>query len=449
VLRRGPGFSAIVILIVAMTVVATCFGSALAYFLSSTVLVSRETEGMLWNAVPSADHLSRARAALRLLDGALDRALLSLMEQRPLDRQAIISARRQLEEQLAAYRHFPYDDFEADLNRDLDASVGLMDEAVEQLVGLLTNGKLQAAHEVENGAWRRQSDRVDDDLQKLISFNINHVARYAKRIDRIRRQAVTVGITVGALGVFLALGATLIAVRAVRRSAVLQEERAAELEMFSARVAHDLTSPLSVVSMALGMNQSQLTDERAARTTTAALNALKRVRTIVDGLLDFARAGGRPPTGARAAVQPAVRDVLEEVRPAAEAARIELACDPVPPCEVACAPGVLTVVITNLVNNAIKFMGEATVRRIDLKVQVGEKKVRFEVRDTGPGFPSGFEKQAFQAYVRGSTDVPGLGLGLATVKRLVEAHGGSIGAARPEGGVEGGAVFWFELKRSP
>jgi signal transduction histidine kinase len=71
--------------------------------------------------------------------------------------------------------------------------------------------------------------------------------------------------------------------------------------------------------------------------------------------------------------------------------------------------------------------------------------VRFEVADTGPGLPPAFEKHAFEPYMRATTRVPGLGLGLATVKRLVCAYGGHVGVARGEGGV--GALFWFELPR--
>jgi signal transduction histidine kinase len=112
-------------------------------------------------------------------------------------------------------------------------------------------------------------------------------------------------------------------------------------------------------------------------------------------------------------------------------------------CEVACAPGVLVSVVSNLVRNAIAHMGEATSRRVVLRCAPAERRVRFEVEDTGPGLPAGFADLAFQPYVRGpSSGAPGIGLGLATVKRLVEAHGGAVGVRSVTGA---GALFWFEL----
>jgi signal transduction histidine kinase len=236
-----------------------------------------------------------------------------------------------------------------------------------------------------------------------------------------------------------------VAARAVRRQLELQQERATELEMFAARVAHDVMSPLTGVSLGLELAREQIPDERVAAMSARLLGTVKRVTKIVDGLYEFARAGGRPSASGRAAAHEVVPDVCEEVRANAERQNIELCCRPVSPCEVACTPGVLTVLLANLINNAIKFMGESRVRRITVETEDGSEVVRFVVRDTGPGLPPGFETVAFQPYRRGRSDVPGLGLGLATVKRLVEAHRGRVGIGR---GADAGTTCWFELPRA-
>jgi signal transduction histidine kinase len=70
------------------------------------------------------------------------------------------------------------------------------------------------------------------------------------------------------------------------------------------------------------------------------------------------------------------------------------------------------------------------------------------VEDSGPGIPAELGERVFEAYIRGhraSATRPGIGLGLATVKRLVTAHGGTLGTRRS--GL-GGASFWFELPRA-
>jgi signal transduction histidine kinase len=91
-------------------------------------------------------------------------------------------------------------------------------------------------------------------------------------------------------------------------------------------------------------------------------------------------------------------------------------------------------------------MGNSKVRRVIVAVELSDaRSCRLSVRDTGPGLPPGMEGAVFDPYVRASNKIPGLGLGLATVKRLVDAHGGRVGVApaRPSG-----SLFWVELPRT-
>ena len=77
----------------------------------------------------------------------------------------------------------------------------------------------------------------------------------------------------------------------------------------------------------------------------------------------------------------------------------------------------------------------------------GGEFVRFTVSDTGRGMAPEVRDRIFEPYIRGpraSTTRPGIGLGLATVKRLVIAHGGTLGTRRS---TLGGAQFWFEFPR--
>jgi signal transduction histidine kinase len=111
-----------------------------------------------------------------------------------------------------------------------------------------------------------------------------------------------------------------------------------------------------------------------------------------------------------------------------------------------CSAGALTSMVSNLVRNAIKYIGGAPVRRVKVACKVRPSSVLIEVEDTGPGLPVGIEATVFEPYVRGSSarDKPGLGLGLATVRRLAQGHGGRAGVtSRP--GV--GCTFWVELPR--
>lgn len=86
-------------------------------------------------------------------------------------------------------------------------------------------------------------------------------------------------------------------------------------------------------------------------------------------------------------------------------------------------------------------MGEARGRSHAAGNNVAAR-VRFEVEDTGPGLPPGLEPLVFEPYVRGHKTGAGIGLGLATVRRITEAHGGEVGVFANK---ERGCTFWFEL----
>jgi signal transduction histidine kinase len=98
------------------------------------------------------------------------------------------------------------------------------------------------------------------------------------------------------------------------------------------------------------------------------------------------------------------------------------------------------------VRNAIKYIGDGPRREVVARATVDAGKVHLVVQDSGPGLPPGAERKIFEPYVRvGDTRQPGMGLGLATVKRIVEAHHGKVGVHSTSGS---GASFWVDLPLS-
>jgi signal transduction histidine kinase len=126
---------------------------------------------------------------------------------------------------------------------------------------------------------------------------------------------------------------------------------------------------------------------------------------------------------------------------------IQLVLEAPQPIYVPCAPGVVTSIAQNLVRNAIKYMGARPTRRITVRASTIGQVARLEVEDTGPGIPPDIQATLFEPFVRGRHDqVPGSGLGLATVKRLVESHHGRVGFKSTVGV---GTLFWVELPVLP
>jgi signal transduction histidine kinase len=197
------------------------------------------------------------------------------------------------------------------------------------------------------------------------------------------------------------------------------------------------------VRLAIDVAKLHPGDPRALTALDGATKTLRRVSSLVDGLLVFAKSGARPAEGAQADVRHVLSDVVEATGRVAGERGIALELEEICPTTVACSPAVLTSMVSNLLDNAVKYMGERSLKRVSLRARNEGAMTRIEVRDTGPGVPRALWSTIFEPYVRapGST-VPGLGLGLAAVRRLAEAHGGSVGIAD---NVPAGSVFWFEL----
>ena len=234
------------------------------------------------------------------------------------------------------------------------------------------------------------------------------------------------------------------AIRAMRKHRRDIEIRIDELQTFAARVAHDVRSPLMPALLALQRVESKTPPEDPSYALVQrGAHSLRAIASIVDGLLRFATAGASAETDSSTSLREGIDDVLAEYMDEAIEKKINLSCECRDAGRVACSAGVLVSIVGNLVANAIKFMGEAgPERRVVVRTKISRKHAHIEVADTGPGLPYGTEKRVFEPYVRVATGVKGIGLGLATVRRLVEAHGGSVGVARRE---PQGCVFWVHL----
>ena len=119
-----------------------------------------------------------------------------------------------------------------------------------------------------------------------------------------------------------------------------------------------------------------------------------------------------------------------------------------PGLEAMADPVLLRVVLQNLLGNAWKYTSHAPEGRVALE-RVGESDgmVEFAVRDNGAGFDMAYVGQLFQPFKRlhAQHEFEGTGVGLASVQRLVQRHGGTV---RAEGAVGQGAVFYFTLPQA-
>jgi signal transduction histidine kinase len=281
----------------------------------------------------------------------------------------------------------------------------------------------------------REARHADGAFETLIAFKASQGERLAVHALEVRRSTLRAAFALDGLAVLFAIAATAVAVVSLRRnvSALVQasdaaEQRSSELDQFAGRVAHDVLSPLMNVTLALHIVGKRLPPEDPAqRAGTRANRALSRVRRMVEGLLELARAGAGAKSGSSCDIVEVVGDVVEGTHAEAEARGINVDVASLEEANAECSAGVLTSVVQNLVRNAIKYMEDGERKRITIRAGASSDRVWLEVEDTGPGIAPGALRSIFEPFVRATTVGEGAGLGLATVKRLVEAHGGCVG----------------------
>jgi signal transduction histidine kinase len=219
------------------------------------------------------------------------------------------------------------------------------------------------------------------------------------------------------------------------------------LAAFAGQVSHDIQGPLSAVLMSLQLMEEELSEapgtmrERYDLFVRSALSGADRMRTTIAGLMDFAVLGGTL-TPSCLDMDTVVRDVIADLSARMGRSRVVVGALP----EVWGDDVQVRAVTQNLVANALKYAGHVAEPTIRIEGQALGDRTRISVSENGPGVPERERDAIFGLLVRGEeTDqsgVDGLGIGLATCRRIVQAHGGEIGVQTSQ---DGGAEFWFEL----
>lgn len=221
------------------------------------------------------------------------------------------------------------------------------------------------------------------------------------------------------------------------------EHKNDELEAFSASVSHDLRAPLRVID---GFSLAILEDHGDALPKDAR-DHLRRVRTaaqrmgeLIDDLLAFSRVGQTTLQRTTVDVSRLAETVAGDLRRAHPSRHVELVIEP--GMRVEADPRLTQVVLENLLGNAWKFTSRAALARISLGTTIEDGVPVLQLRDNGAGFDMVLAKKLFQPFQRlhKEVDFPGTGIGLATVRRIVERHGGRISASAAVGQ---GALFSF------
>ncbi|MDQ3269850.1 MAG: CHASE domain-containing protein [Pseudomonadota bacterium] len=222
-----------------------------------------------------------------------------------------------------------------------------------------------------------------------------------------------------------------------------------ELETFAYSVSHDLRAPLRAIdgfSRILVERHSQSLDEVGRDYLGRVRKAAARMGELIDALLKMSRLTRGALKRERVDLSRMAAEVMEDLRAAEPDRRVQVHIQP--GLEAEGDVVLLRNLLQNLLGNAWKF----TRGREDARIEFGSAPVdgecEFYIRDNGAGFSQEYVDKLFRPFQRlhDQEDFAGNGIGLASVKRIVERHGGTIRALGTEGE---GATFFFTLSDEP
>lgn len=221
-----------------------------------------------------------------------------------------------------------------------------------------------------------------------------------------------------------------------------------ELEAFTASVSHDLRSPLTTIAGQAGLLELSLPNatEDQRRRLTRIQGSVRQMGELIDALLVLSRISRHTLHREIIDVTALVESIVQDLRQK----------DPSRSVEVEIQPGMsvhgdrrlIGDLFVNLLANAWKFTSRTEKARIEVGHSTHGSMATIFVRDNGAGFDMAHEQKLFKPFQRlhGAADFEGTGVGLATVARIVDRHGGRIWA---EGKPGQGAVFYFTMPTMP
>ncbi len=234
--------------------------------------------------------------------------------------------------------------------------------------------------------------------------------------------------------------------REVQRTVAKLEESNARLDTFAGRVAHDLRNAMAPTRLAAGLLRKSQSGGREVETVAGILDrSSSRMAQTIDALLEFSRMNVPNPQ-ARSEIAGVVDGAREEVESLAQALGARVEAD-VAPAFVRGTSGALHTLVTNILNNAVKFLVDQPERRVRVTGRQRGEEYVLEIADTGPGIPAEVQSRLFDPFFRApGVKAAGLGIGLSTAHQVATALGGAVSVDSAPGE---GASFLIRLPLSP
>ena len=219
------------------------------------------------------------------------------------------------------------------------------------------------------------------------------------------------------------------------------EAKNAEMERFLYTVSHDLRSPIVTTKGFLGLLQRDIAQDKPDKVKSDVERidqAIKNMEQLLEDLLELSRVGRVCIPSANVPLEEVVKSACDMLHGPLEEKNIRLEiAEPMP--TVFGDRTRLVELVQNIVENAIKYMGDQPHPQIQVTAEVVENMARLSIRDNGIGIEEKYIDKIFGLFDQLDPDCVGTGIGLALVKRIAEYHGGAIYATSE--GLSKGSTF--------
>lgn len=253
------------------------------------------------------------------------------------------------------------------------------------------------------------------------------------------------GQIVGTFGISRDISERKRAEAALQKAKLELEAANKELEAFSYSVSHDLRAPLRSIdgfSQALLEDYGKLLPPEGRNFLERVRSSAQRMAELIDDLLNLSKVTRAPMKSVSVDLSQLAQGIAAELQRTYAERRVSF--NITPNLKAHGDPNLLQVVLENLLNNAWKFTSKREQAQIEFGSKHENDETIFFIRDNGAGFDMAYEGKLFGAFQRlhAMTEFSGTGIGLASVQRIINRHGGRIWA---EGAVDQGATFFFTL----